>query len=133
MANPYINLYTNNPTAGATDGTAISTDGTYTAPFTVTLDASTNESKIIPLGIRTESGYIVASDTTISDSGDTNDRWKFSLTSDTGWADSITLASDTVTSLNTIFYVKASSDSSESPQSDRSVSFQVSTLIQTVS
>ena len=133
MANPYINLYMNNPTAGATDGTAISTDGTYTAPLIASLDSANEESDIFKLAIRTESGYTVGSDTTIADNGDTNDRWKLSLSSDSGWADSITLASDTITSVNTIFYAKATSSSLESPQSDRSVSFQVRTLIQTVS
>lgn len=133
MANPYINLYMNNPTAGTTDGTAISTDGTYTAPLIASLDATTEESQIFKLAIRTESGYTVGSDTTIADNGDTNDRWKLSLSSDSGWADSITLASDTITSVNTIFYAKATSSSLESSQSDRSVSFNVTAVIQAVS
>ena len=37
MSNPYINVYKNNPTAGGTDGTAISTSDTFTEPLTVTL------------------------------------------------------------------------------------------------
>ena len=131
MANPYLNLYMNSPTAGGTDGTAISTDGTYTAPLTVTLDASTSETKVVKLGIRTESGYITNGNTIIADSGDTNDRWKLSLESDTGWADSITLT-DTITTVNTIFYAKASSDSTEQPATDRSVSFNVTAVIQAV-
>lgn len=131
MANAYLNLYMNNPTAGGTDGTAISTDGTYTAPLTVTLDASTSETKVIKLGIRTESGYQTNGNITIADSGDSNDRWKLSFDSDTGWADSITFT-DTITAVNTIFYAKASSDSTEQPTSDRSVSFNVTAVIQAV-
>lgn len=128
MANQYINLYMNNPTSGGTDGTAISTDGTYTAPLSITLDASVSETKIVELGIRTESGYETTGSTTIADSGDTSDRWKLSFNSDTGWADSITFT-DTITTTNTIFYAKASSATSEQPQTDRSVSLQVTTTI----
>lgn len=131
MANPYLNLYMNNPTAGGTDGTAISTDGTYTAPLVVTLDASVSETKVVKLGIRTQSGYTTVSDTTITDSGDTNDRWKLSFDSDTGWADTITFT-DTIRATNTIFYAKASSDSNEQPTTDRSVSFDVNAVIQAV-
>ena len=46
-ANDYINIYMNNPTAGATDGTAVSQGGDFTAPITFTLDASENESKTV--------------------------------------------------------------------------------------
>lgn len=128
MANPYINLYMNNPTAGGTDGTAISTDGTYTAPLVVTLNASTNESKKIKLAIRTTGGYQTYSDTTISDSGDTNDRWKLCLTEDGTYTDSITFT-DTITATNTIFWAQASASNSEQPVTDRSVSLEVQAVI----
>ena len=42
MANIFLNLYKGNPTAGGTDGTAIST-GDNIAPLTFTLDAAQNE------------------------------------------------------------------------------------------
>lgn len=57
MANPYINLYMNNPTEGGTDGSMISTDGNYTSPLTVVLDAAQNETKKVKLAIRTEQGF----------------------------------------------------------------------------
>ena len=127
MSNPYINVYKNNPTAGGTDGTAISTSDTFTEPLTVTLDAAQSETAIVKLGIRTETGY-QASDTTIGDLGDTNDRWKFSFSSDTGWADSITFT-DTITTTNTIFYAKATSATTETPYTDRSVKLRVTSTI----
>jgi len=130
MANAYINLYMNNPTAGGTDGTAISTDGTYTSPLTVSLDASINESKTIKLAVRTESGYTTTGNTTISDSGDTNDRWKLCLTENGTFTDSITI-SNAITNANTVFYAKASSVDTEIPSTDRSVSLQVQTTITT--
>ena len=127
MANAYLNVYTNNPTEGGTDGTTVS-EGDYTSPISVVLDASKNEEKVIKLAIRAESDYYAESGTTISDSGDTNDRLKLSFSSDTGWADSLTF-SDTILSTNTIFYAKATSDSLENPQTDRSVSFNVTATI----
>ena len=131
MANAYINIYQGNPTAAGTDGTAVSTDGTYTAPLTVTLDASQNESKKMKLAIRTESGYTTSGNTVISDSGDTNDRWKLCLTENGTYADSITISS-AITNANVVFYAQADSASTDTPQTDRSVSLRVATTIAAV-
>ncbi len=130
MANAYINLYMNNPTAGGTDGTAISTDGTYTSPLVVSLNATINESKTVKLAVRTEAGYTTVGDTVISDVGDTNDRWKLCLTENGTFTDSITI-SNAITNANTVFYAKASSVDTEVPSTDRSVSLQVQTTITT--
>lgn len=131
MANPYINVYMNNPTEGATDGTAVSTDGAFTAPISFALDASQDEEQIIPLAIRTERGYKTVGDVTISDQNDTNDRLKLCWTQDGTFADSISTA-NSISSVNTIFYAKATSASSENPQTDRSASFKVNATIATV-
>lgn len=131
MANPYINVYMNNPTAGEVDGTAVSTDGAFTAPFNFTLDAAQNESQTLPAAIRTEQGYITSGTTTISDNNDTNDRLKLCWTADGEFADSISTA-ESISSVNTIFYVKASSEASENPQTDRSVSIKVRCAIASV-
>lgn len=131
MANPYINLYMNNPTEGGTDGTAISTDGTQLNPLTVTLDASKNESKKMKLAVRCEEGYQTSGAATISDYNDTNDRWKFSLTEEGTYSDTIIIAS-TIDSVNTIFYAQASSDSSENPTRDVSVQIKTTAVIAAV-
>lgn len=128
MANAYINIYQGNPTAGGTDGTAVSTDGTYTAPISVTLDAASSESKKVKLAIRCEAGFRTSGNTVISDNGDTNDRWKLSLTENGTYTDSITISS-TISTTNTIFYAQASSDSTETPATDRSVSLRIATTI----
>ncbi len=132
MANAYINIYKNNPTAGGTDGTAVSIGGTYTDPITVSLNATNSESKTVKLAIRTESGYVTTGNTVIADSGDTDDRWKLCLTENGTFTDSITISS-AIGATNVIFYAKASSASSESPTTDRSVSLQVTTTITTAS
>ena len=131
MANAFINLYMNNPTEGGTDGTAISTDGTYTSPLTVSLDAAINESKTVKLAVRTETGYTTTGSTTISDNGDTNDRWKLCLTENGTFTDSITI-SNAITNVNTVFYAKASSANTEVPSTDRSVSLRVAATIAAV-
>ena len=131
MANSFINIYMNNPTARATDGTAVSTDGDFTAPISFVLDASQNESQTQKLAIRTEQGYITSGTTTISDNNDTDDRLKLCWTEDGTFADSISTA-NAIDSLNTIFYAQASSSSLESPQTDRSASFKVNCSIASV-
>ncbi len=130
MANQYINVYKNNPTAGATDGTAVSTDGDNTSPIEFALDASQGESGVVTLAIRTESGYVTSGTTTITDLNDTNDRLKLSW-GGSSFADSITTA-NSIGSVNTIFYAQAGSSSSENPQTDRSASFQVNCVIASV-
>ena len=130
MANPYINVYTNNPTAGGTDGTAVSTDGAFTAPISFSLDASQNEEQVQKLAIRTESGY-VAKDLTIADNGDTDDRVKLCWTEGGTFDDGIIAASD-ISTVNTVFYVTASSADSEQPQTDRSVKLRFTGILVTV-
>lgn len=132
MSNAYINIYKNNPTAGGTDGTAVSTDGAYTSPIAVTLDAANNESQAMKLAIRTESGYTTTGSTTISDNGDTNDRWKLCLTENGTYTDSITISTP-ITDVNTIFYAQASSASTETPTTDRSVSLAVTATMASAS
>ena len=128
-ASDYINVYKNNPTAGATDGTAVSMNGDLTAPISFKLDASENEEKTLPLAIRTETGY-VATEVTIADQNDTNDRLKLCLTENGTFTDSISIGS--VSAVNTVFYAKASSADTENPQTDRTASFKVSGVIASV-
>lgn len=69
----YHHIYMNNPTAGAQDGTAISENGAMTAPLSVTLDAASNESKIMKLAIRCEEGYETIGDTVVAPYHDNGD------------------------------------------------------------
>lgn len=124
MANAWINIYRNNPTAGAQDGTAISTGDTFTSPLTFALDASQNESKVQKCAIRTETGYVTYGSTSISDLNDADDRFKLCKTEDGEFTDVITF-DDPITDVNTIFYVQGGSSSSENPQTDRSVKLRV--------
>lgn len=123
-----INIYQGAVTAGGTNGTQVSTSGSYSTPIVFELDASQNESKVVALAIRTDSGYTTTGTVTIADYGDTNDRLKLSWTQNGTFTDSIT-TTNAITDVNTLFYCKASSDSSESPTSDRSASLHVTAKI----
>lgn len=124
----YLNIYKNNPTENGTDGTALSSDGKFTSPLSVELNANSSENKILKLAIRTESGFKTTGETKIFAANDTNDRWKFSLTENGNFEDSITIA-DEITDKNKIFYAKISSENTELPGTDREVILKVTATI----
>lgn len=126
-----INLYKGNPTAGGTDGTAVSMAGNFSSPISFTLDASQNESAVEKLAVRCNAGYKTTGVTTISDNNDTADRLKLSLTENGTWADTLTINSS-IGAANVIFYAKATSSSSELPQLDRGASLKVTAVIEAV-
>lgn len=131
MANEYINVYKGNPTAEAKDGTAVSTDGTFTAPIEFTLNVANPAPQTVALAVRTEEGYITAGNTTISDLNDINDRLKLCWTPDGTFADSISTA-EAITAVNKLFYARASASSSERPQTDISAKFSLDCTIAAV-
>lgn len=131
MANPYINIYNNNPTAGATDGTAVTTDGSYGNAVRVELNAAQSESKIVKLAVRTVTGFYadnvyITSETT----GDVPQKWSFGLDPEdpTSFGTDLLLA-DAVNDTNTIFYAKATSSSSELPSTDTSEKLKLTATI----
>ena len=118
MASAYINLYQGNPTAGGTDGTAVSTGNDLTSPLNFDLDAEHNESKIAQLALRTETGYKVT-DCTVTSFNDTNNKISFCLTQDGTYTTSINIPE--ITDTNVIFFVKASSSDDEAPGTDAGI------------
>ena len=131
MANPYINIYNNNPTSGATDGTAVTTDGSYGNAIRVDLDAAQSESKIVKLAVRTVTGFYadnvyITSETT----GDVSQKWLFGLDPNDSTSFSTDLSlTDVVDDMNTIFYAKATSSSSELPSTDTSEKLKLTATI----
>ena len=110
----------NNPTAGGTDGTAVSLDGSETAPLSVILDAAANEAKTVKCAVRCGSGYKTSGDTTISFEGESATKWSAADTEDGTFSSSLTI-SDSVGVTNRIFYIRAASSSDETPHKDTSV------------
>ena len=127
MAN-HLHLYMNNPTAGATDGTEISS-GTETLPISVTLDANQSEAKAVKCAVRCDSGYLVDGNTSIYFEGTNAAKWQVAAdnnysNADTAltmaiWSSTLTLSG--VAATNKVFWVKASSTAGEDPQNDRTV------------
>lgn len=118
MASAYINMYKGTVTAGGTDGTAISTDGSFTAPISFQLNAAINENKDQTLAIRTETGYS-ASNVTIYAVNDTDSHVTLCKTANGTFASTITIAN--VTTTNTLVYVKTSSTDTDIPQANRKI------------
>lgn len=130
MASSYINLYQGNPTAGGTDGTVVSTGDDFSSPINFDLNAEENESKVVPLALRTEAGYKVT-DCTVTDYNDSNNKITFCLTQDGEFTDSITIPE--ITDANVIFYIKATSSDDEPSQTDKSIKIRYYGSLQKVS
>lgn len=139
MANPYINIYKDNPTAGAKDGTPVSTDGVYTAPITAILNKGKVQTTTVKLAIRTENGYGTINRTEIYTQNVTDDistakelnNVKLSWSQNTGFTSKIT-TEEMITSANKIFYAKFSMSDSEAAQVDTSLRFVIIASITTV-
>lgn len=130
-----LHIYMNNPTAGSTDGTEVSS-GTELAPISVLLDAGNGEQKAVKCAVRCESGFHIDGTLTVKFVGDHADKWKAATdnkyTAETAlesaeWKDSISLSN--VADRNTIFWVKAISTADEKPQQDVSVDIQAEGLL----
>ena len=130
-----LHIYMNNPTAGSTDGTEVSS-GTKLAPISVLLDAGKGEQKAVKCAVRCESGFHIDGTLTVKFVGDHADKWKVAMdhnyTTNTvltaaDWKDEIALSG--VGTVNVIFWVKATSSSDEQPQSDVSVDLQAEGLL----
>ena len=130
-----LHIYMNNPTAGSTDGTEVSS-GTELAPISVLLDAGKGEQKAVKCAVRCESGFRIDGTLTIKFVGDHAGKWKAATdnkyTAETAlesaeWKDSISISG--VADKNTIFWVKALSTTDEPPQQDTSVDIQAEGLL----
>ena len=130
-----LHIYMNNPTAGSTDGTEVSS-GTELAPISVLLDAGKGEQKAVKCAVRCESGFHIDGVLTIKFVGDHADKWKAAMdnkyTAETAlesaeWKDVISLQN--VRNTNTVFWIKAISTADEKPQQDVSVDIQAEGLL----
>lgn len=132
-----INIYKNNPTAGQTDGTLVSTGGAQTSPIeTGELDAAINEqTDPIKLAIRCETGYQTTGETTITPVTATAERWQ--LAPDNGgqpgtwldWGDSLVIPG-VIGDTNTIFWARVRAVDTENPINDRSTSLRIETVVE---
>ena len=132
----HLRWYMNNPTAGGVDGTEISS-GDETLPLSATLDASQSESKAMKVAVRCDSGYQVEGNTEIYFEGTNAAKWQVAADDNysdatsalnlASWSSTLTLGS--VSSTNTVLWVKVSSSSGEDPQNDRTVDIMAEGLV----
>lgn len=145
-----IKFYDGTVTKGGTDGDEIS-EGTNSKPLTFTLNAAENESACAKVAVRCKTGYSTYGDTRIcayhfngkgyEPTGGSVNKWSFAMDNNYAdandalksatWTDSITIK-DAITDKNTVFWVKASSDSTEAPQNDISTALFCSAVIKAV-
>ena len=131
-----IHLFMNNPTAGAVDGTEISSQN-ETLPLTLTLDASKAESDAAKCAVRCDSGYSLEGGATIYAVGTSSDTWTFAADNNytsasdalifATWTDTLILSD--VTSTNTIFWARATTTTQTSPANDRTVDIRADGLV----
>ena len=124
----HLRLYMNNPTAGSTDGTEISSD-TNVLPLEIVLDATVAEEKAVKCAVRCDTGFEVEGDVTIYLEGTNAAKW--TLSPDDDYEDSDTAVLNglfasaiiltDVGSTNKTFWAKAVSSGTENPQNDRTV------------
>ena len=107
-------------TSGLSDGTPVSFDHSFSSPIHFDLDVTAgDDEQIIPIGVRTDSGYKTYGATTIYDSGDINDRYQLCKTAGGSYADSITFDEPITSDANKIFYVKSRTTADEFSTLDR--------------
>lgn len=140
----YIHVYKGTVTQGGIDGTKVS-EGTETAPVSVTLNATNNEvSSPIKLALRCEAGYQTtgAVDVSLVDDGSGNaSKWKIILVDGTDTTPSQTQTdnaiyggaisiADVIGTGNYIIWAIAKATNDEDPQNDESVDIQVTATIE---
>lgn len=135
----YISIYTGNPSKDGKDGTLISENGSFTSPLTVTLNATKEESKYIKCAVRTASGFATVGDTVLSFEGFSNDRWQLAIDNDydeesletVSFSPSLIIHEE-IDNHNKLFWVKVSSEKTESPRNDTDTALRLDTTIKAV-
>ena len=135
-----IHLYAG-ATAGATDGTEISSNRTFLNAIETTINAGESETKIIPIAIRCDSVYAGTDVTITTDvfnetanawSGNTDTMVAFSL-AETGLNATDVLEIGNVSDVNKIFYVVISSSNLQAPSINKNTGIKVNYTVESVS
>lgn len=102
----YITMYTGNPTAGATDGTPVSSMGSLTSPIGAMVEAG--QKVVVPCAVRCVAGYVagvtLAAFTREGSSYSPGSTWIELSEDGENWSDSVTLIN--VVDVNKLFYVR---------------------------
>lgn len=102
----YITMYTGNPTAGATDGTPVSSMGSLTSPIGAMVEAG--QKVVVPCAVRCVAGYIgyvtLSTATREGSSYVSGSDWIELSEDGENWGSSVQLMD--VTDTNKLFYVR---------------------------
>lgn len=131
VANDYINLYVDNPTAGRADGTLMSLGDDGSSPLSVTVNASKNERKIVKVALRCQPGYKTDGDTTVWVRGANAEKWSLCKTED-GTYGSALVIDELITDVNYIFYISGAATNGELPDIDLTCKLMVNTTIKKI-
>ena len=127
-----LHLYMNG-TEGKKDGTVISENRTFLASLAVELNAGDNQTKIVPVAIRTDAGKIISIATITTDIyDDTAKAWTGNADGMIGFSEAADgsdaapeIALTNITENNKIFYVVFASSSLQSPGVNKNSSIKV--------
>lgn len=127
-----IHLYMNG-TEGKQDGMAISENRTFLSSLAVELNAGNNQTKIVPVAIRTDAGKTVSMATITTDIyDDTAQAWTGNSDGMIGFSETVDgsdaapeIALTNITENNKIFYVVFASSSLQSPGVNKNSSIKV--------
>lgn len=113
----YLHIYTNNPTAGGTDGTEVS-NGTGTSPIAITVDIEEGAGKAAKCALRCDAGFAVDGYVRLYFTGETKRKWCIAMDEnysssmeaefEASWDSELGLSD--IGSTNTIFWVMALPD-----------------------
>ena len=123
--NQYSNFYGGAPTAGLKDGIPVTSDGSSPLQFGV-LNVTTNEESLpLKVAIRCISNVKTTAPTILSMVGANSDKYCFALDnagSPGVWQSygTMLIVADTITDVNTVFWMKARASMEESPVLDKS-------------
>lgn len=147
----FIKLYSGTVTSGGTDGTLISEDMAQTSPLKLSLNAKNAETKAVKCALRCEEGFQTSGNTVIKayyyngtsyvETGGNVGKFSFAVDNNyasaeaaienANWTATLTI-SDVIGQTNKIFWTKVSSDATQLPQKDTSVSIHVTGVVEAV-
>lgn len=132
-----IFIYTNNPTAGGTDGVQVSIGKVpgevgYQPIVLGPFDVTTNQTAQAKLAVRALAGYMASGSVILTPVGANAAYISLALDGDESlgaWnSPGDSLALQGVTDSNTCFWIKAQGDQAEDPQNDTSIKLQLDAL-----
>ena len=146
----FLKIYTGNVTAGAKDGTEVSSERTLTNPIVALLDSTIEEQQAFLCAVRCDTGYKTNGPTILcfmywngsayQATGGAMSKFKVArdnnytpanVIANASWQDSITINED-IEDENVLFWIKVSTTRDEPPVKDNTISITAKGIVMTV-